>query len=213
MRTPSAQPGAARRVLLVDHEDSFVHTLANFLRQTGASVETLRPEPARRMLQEEAPDLVVLSPGPGRPEDFGTAETIALVLAKDVPAVRRLLRPAGRGRVLRRPSRPARRARSTASPPRSRCRAAHSSQGLPARFRVGRYHSLYARRASLPDDLLAVTAETDDGVVMALEHRAKPIAAVQFHPESILSLDEGIGMRLIDNMVTVLIGNRGPAGG
>ena len=86
-------------------------------------------------------------------------------------------------------------------------------QGLPGRFRVGRYHSLHARRVSLPDDLLRVTAETDDGVVMALEHRAKPIAAVQFHPESILSLDEGIGMRLIDNMVIALTGNRGPAAG
>ena len=78
-------------------------------------------------------------------------------------------------------------------------------RGLPGRFRVGRYHSLYARRVSLPDDLLKVTAETDDGIVMALEHRARPIAAVQFHPESILSLDDNIGMRLIDNMMVMLI--------
>ena len=107
---PSARPGPARRVLLVDHEDSFVHTLANYLRQTGAQVETLRPEPARQALREGAPDLVVLSPGPGRPEDFGTAETIALVLAKDVPLFGVCLGPAGRGRVFRRPARPARRA-------------------------------------------------------------------------------------------------------
>ena len=212
VRTPSAQPGAARRVLLVDHEDSFVHTLANYLRQTGASVETLRPEPARRMLQEEAPDLVVLSPGPGRPEDFGTAETIALVLAKDVPlfgvclglqAVAEYF--GGRLDQLDEPVH--------GKPSEVTVQGSALFQGLPGRFRVGRYHSLYARRASLPDDLLAVTAETDDGVVMALEHRAKPIAAVQFHPESILSLDEGIGMRLIDNMVTVLAGNRGPTAG
>ena len=211
-RAPSAQPGAARRVLLVDHEDSFVHTLANYLRQTGAEVETLRPEPARRMLQEAAPDLVVLSPGPGRPEDFGTAETIRLVLAKDVPlfgvclglqAVAEYF-----GGELGQLDEPVH-----GKPSEVTVQASALFQGLPQRFRVGRYHSLYARRVSLPDDLLAVTAETDDGVVMALEHRARPIAAVQFHPESILSLDEGIGMRLIDNMVTVLTGNRSRAAG
>ncbi len=211
-RAPSAQPGAARRVLLVDHEDSFVHTLANYLRQTGAEVETLRPAPARRMLQDEAPDLVVLSPGPGRPEDFGTAETIALVLAKDVPlfgvclglqAVAEYF-----GGELGQLDEPVH-----GKPSEVTVQASALFQGLPERFRVGRYHSLYARRVSLPDDLLAVTAETDDGVVMALEHRARAIAAVQFHPESILSLDEGIGMRLIDNMVTVLTGNRGRAAG
>ena len=209
---PSARPGTARRVLLVDHEDSFVHTLANYLRQTGAQVETLRPEPARQALREGAPDLVVLSPGPGRPKDFGTAETIALVLAKDVPlfgvclglqAVAEYF--GGRLDQLDEPVH--------GKPSEVTVQGSALFQGLPGRFRVGRYHSLHARRVSLPDDLLRVTAETDDGVVMALEHRAKPIAAVQFHPESILSLDEGIGMRLIDNMVTALTGNRGPAAG
>ena len=212
VRTPSAQLGAAKRVLLVDHEDSFVHTLANYLRQTGAQVETLRPEPAREMLRDGAPDLVVLSPGPGRPEDFGTAETIELALAKDVPlfgvclglqAVAEYF-----GGELGQLDEPVH-----GKPSDVTVKNSALFHGLPARFRVGRYHSLYAARVSLPDDLLKVTAETDDGVIMALEHREMPIAAVQFHPESILSLDDNIGMRLIHNMMTALTGNRGPAAG
>ncbi len=204
VRATPARPGAARRVLLVDHEDSFVHTLANYLRQTGAEVETLRPRPARKALQSQTPDLVVLSPGPGRPEDFGTAETIQRVLEKDVPlfgvclglqAVAEYF--GGRLDQLDEPVH--------GKPSEVTVLGGALFRGLPGRFRVGRYHSLYARRVSLPDDLLKVTAETDDGVVMALEHRARPIAAVQFHPESILSLDDNIGIRLIDNMMVMLI--------
>ena len=209
-RAPSARLGTARRVLLVDHEDSFVHTLANYLRQTGAVVETLRPEPARRMLQEDTPDLVVLSPGPGRPEDFGTAETIALVLEKALPLFGVCLGLQGIaeyfGGRLDQLAEPVH-----GKPSEVTVLGGAIFRGLPARFRVGRYHSLHAARASLPDDLLAVTAETDDGVVMALEHRERPIAAVQFHPESILSLDDSIGMRLIDNMMATL--GAGASGG
>ena len=208
---PPARPGADVRVLLVDHEDSFVHTLANYLRQTGAEVETLRPHLARRMLGHDTPDLVVLSPGPGRPEDFGTAETIALVLAKEVPlfgvclglqAVAEYF--GGRLDQLAEPVH--------GKPSEVTVRGGALFRGLPGRFRVGRYHSLYAARAALPDDLLTVTAETDDGVVMALEHRERPIAAVQFHPESILSLDDNIGMRLIDNMMATLTADTPRAG-
>ena len=214
VRAPSARPGRTCRVLLVDHEDSFVHTLANYLRQTGAEVETLRPPLARRMLREETPDLVVLSPGPGRPEDFGTAETIALALAKELPlfgvclglqAVAEYF-----GGSLDQLAEPVH-----GKPSEVTVLGGALFRGLPRCFRVGRYHSLHARRASLPGDLLSVTAETDDGVVMALEHRARPIAAVQFHPESILSLDDGIGMRLIENMMAALTdgGGSGPAAG
>ena len=212
VRVCAARPGEARRVLLVDHEDSFVHTLANYLRQTGAEVETLRPPLARRMLREETPDLVVLSPGPGRPEDFGTAETIALALAKELPlfgvclglqAVAEYF-----GGSLDQLAEPVH-----GKPSEVTVLGGALFRGLPGCFRVGRYHSLHARRASLPGDLLSVTAETDDGVVMALEHRARPIAAVQFHPESILSLDDGIGMRLIENMMAALTDDGGPAAG
>ena len=212
VHAPSARPARTCRVLLVDHEDSFVHTLANYLRQTGAEVETLRPPLARRMLREETPDLVVLSPGPGRPEDFGTAETIALALAKELPlfgvclglqAVAEYF-----GGSLDQLAEPVH-----GKPSEVTVLGGALFRGLPGCFRVGRYHSLHARRASLPGDLLSVTAETDDGVVMALEHRARPIAAVQFHPESILSLDDGIGMRLIENMMAALTDGGGPAAG
>jgi len=69
-------------------------------------------------------------------------------------------------------------------------------RGLPDRFTVGRYHSLHARRATLPS-VLSVAAETDDGVIMAIEHRSLPIAAVQFHPESVMTSAGQIGLPII----------------
>ncbi|HTT81442.1 MAG TPA: anthranilate synthase component I, partial [Stellaceae bacterium] len=89
-RPAAARPAAAargRQVLLVDHEDSFVHTLAGYLRATGAEVATLRHDFARAELAAggRRPDLVVLSPGPGRPDDFALRETLDLVLARHIP--------------------------------------------------------------------------------------------------------------------------------
>ena len=82
---PSARPGMGRRILLVDHEDSFVHTLGNYFRQTGADVTTLRAEAARSVLAEMRPDLLVLSPGPGRPADFDVSATLGLAVNLGVP--------------------------------------------------------------------------------------------------------------------------------
>jgi anthranilate synthase len=75
--------------------------------------------------------------------------------------------------------------------------------GLPKEFRAGRYHSLYAVRQSLPGDC-RITAESEDGVVMAIEHERLPLIAVQFHPESIMTLDDDVGLRLVDNAVAIL---------
>ena len=71
---------------------------------------------------------------------------------------------------------------------------------LPSPFGVGRYHSLYAKRASLPA-CLEITAESEDGVIMGIRHRGLPIEAVQFHPESMLTLEHDCGLRLIENMI------------
>jgi anthranilate synthase len=76
-------------------------------------------------------------------------------------------------------------------------------EGLPTEFTAGRYHSLYAIRGRLPA-ALQVTAETEDGVVMAIEHATLPLAAVQFHPESIMTLGEDVGLRLLANVMSLL---------
>jgi len=73
-------------------------------------------------------------------------------------------------------------------------------EGMPEMFRVGRYHSLYAIREKLPS-CLEITAETEDGVIMGVRHRTLPIEAVQFHPESILTLEGGSGLQLMQNVV------------
>ena len=74
-------------------------------------------------------------------------------------------------------------------------------EGLPEQFKVGRYHSLFARKETFPA-CLEVTAESEDGVIMGVRHRELPIEAVQFHPESILTLDGDCGLRLIENVVS-----------
>ncbi len=195
--------GLGRRVLLVDHEDSFVHTLANYLRTTGAEVVTMRPGVARDALEAGArPDLVVLSPGPGRPADFAMAETLDLLVGLRLPIFGVCLGLQGIveyfGGALDLLATPY---HGKAS--RIRVTGGRLLRGLPAEFVVGRYHSLHARRDELPP-CLSVTAETLDGVIMAIEHKTLPIAAVQFHPESVMTLPAEIGMPIIETVVAEL---------
>ena len=193
------RPGDGRRVIMVDHEDSFVHTLAGYFRRTGAEVITYRSGFPRRRIAEERPDLVLLSPGPGRPEDFGVGETIDAALAAGIPLFGVCLGLQGivefyGGRLSVLP------APMHGKPSMVNVRGGRLFEGLPARFEGGRYHSLYAERDSFPD-ALAITAESDEGIVMAVEHPELPVAAVQFHPESILSLDEDAGMSVVMNVM------------
>ena len=196
------RPGAGRRVLLVDHQDSFVHTLANYLRQTGAEVVTLRSGFPESALDDLAPHLVVLSPGPGAPRDFDLSKTLDMLLRRGLPAFGVCLGLQGMVEhfggelgVLDYPM------HGKAS--RIRVIGGRIFDGFPATFTAGRYHSLFAIRAALPP-ALSVTAESEDGVVMAVEHVSLPLAAVQFHPESIMSLDDDIGLRLLRNVVATL---------
>jgi anthranilate synthase len=201
-RAETPQPGLGKRVLLVDHQDSFVHTLANYLRQTGAEVVTLRAGFAARVFDEVRPHLVVLSPGPGTPRDFDVAGTIGEVVRRGLPAFGVCLGLQGMveyfGGTLGILDYPM---HGKAS--RVHVLGGTLFAGLPKEFVAGRYHSLFARRDTLPADLTP-TAESDDGVVMAIEHTTLPLAAVQFHPESIMSLDDDVGLRLLRNVVSRL---------
>lgn len=199
--------GEGLSILLVDHEDSFVHTLADYFRRTGATVTTLRTPVAEAAFDRLAPDLVVLSPGPGRPSDFDCAATIARARARNIPLFGvclglQAITEAFGGSLgqLELPM------HGKASEVNVRVPGVLFA-GLPERFPVGRYHSLFAERAVLPADLV-VTAETDDGVVMAIEHAREPIGAVQFHPESIMTLGGDVGMAIIRNAVARLAGGR-----
>ena len=197
------QSGKGRKVLLVDHEDSFVHTLAGYVRQTGAECVTLRHDFARAELANgAAPDLVLLSPGPGRPDDFAMRETIELILKRGIPTFGVCLGLQGIVEyfggaldVLDMPMH--------GKPSVIRAAGNRLFGGLPDAFTVGRYHSLYARKSALPPEL-SVAAETADGVIMAIEHKSLPIAAVQFHPESVMTSPAAIGMPIIHAVLTTL---------
>ena len=198
--------GESRKVLLVDHQDSFVHTLANYLRQTGAEVVTLRAGFPEAAFEEVSPDLVVLSPGPGSPKDFDVSGTIAKALSRNLAVFGVCLglqgmveHFGGKLGVLGYPVH--------GKPSRIDVLGGTLFEGLPTSFRAGRYHSLYAIAEALPD-VLTVTAKSEDGVIMAVEHRTLPLAAVQFHPESILTLDGDVGLGLLRNVVKRLRGAR-----
>ena len=151
------------------------------------------------MNQASLRSLVVLSPGPGRPDDFGLNATIAATLEAKLPIFGVCLGLQGIveyfGGELDILPKPMHGKASTV-----RVLGGKLLDGHPREFGAGRYHSLIAKRDTLPE-ALTLTAETPQGVVMGIEHAALAVAAVQFHPESILSLEEEIGHRLVDNVM------------
>jgi flavin-dependent thymidylate synthase len=197
------------RVLLVDHQDSFVHTLGDYFRQQGAQVTTLRFGFSPGLLDSCAPDLVVMSPGPGRPGDFGCAALLDEVYARHLPVfgvclgLQAMVEHAG-GALSLLPE-PAH-----GKPGLVRVRrdgeAGRGSllYGLPAEFTAGRYHSLYAPPGEVRGGF-AVTASlrSPEGadVVMAIEDAEAGRWAVQFHPESILTASGRSGHQIIANVL------------
>jgi len=190
-------------VLFVDHQDSFVHTLANYVRQAGAVVTTLRNGFDESVLDTLQPSLILLSPGPGSPRDFGLSKTIALALRRRIPLCGVCLGMQGLVEyyggelgVLPYPMH-GKPSTVTVHEPRGRL-----FDGLPDSFQVGRYHSLFSIVGKHPAEL-RITATTADGVVMGIEHATLPIAAVQFHPESIMT-NTDVGLHMLSNAINKL---------
>ena len=203
---PEKPPVAARdtegvgvRLLLVDNDDCFIQTLANYVRQTGADVVTYRAGFPLEMIRQIAPAVILISPGPGRPADFGVPDLVKNAVRLGVPVFGVCLGLqgvveafGGELGVLDYPMH--------GKPSWITHRGKGVFEGLPERFQVGRYHSLFARRETFPA-CLEVTAESEDGVIMGVRHKELPIEAVQFHPESILTLEGDCGLKMIENVV------------
>jgi len=185
-------------IFVVDNYDSFTWNLVQALGALDPEVVVARNDrfdPAEALSRR--PRAVVISPGPGRPERAG--QSISLIGAAAEARVPLLgvclghqaIASAFGGSVVRAPE-----------PRHGKSSAVHHDgsalfAGLPSPFEAGRYHSLVVEEAALPPEL-TVTARTEDGVVMALSHRERPVYGVQFHPESVLT---PLGERLLANFV------------
>ena len=185
-------------VLVIDNYDSFVYNLVQYLGELGADPLVYRHDEATLdQLVELEPAAVLISPGPGRPEDAGVSnEAIRHFGERDVPVLgvclgHQCIGQLYGGRVVR--------AGQVMHGKTSMI--SHSGDGLfaglPDPFEATRYHSLVVDRASVPD-CLEITAETEDGIIMGLRHRDLPVVGVQFHPESILTAG---GHKLLENFL------------
>ena len=180
-------------ILLVDNYDSFTYNLAHLFGALGAEVVVRRnDEPG---LEELEPDRLVISPGPGRPPP----RVVEIVRRSRVPTLgvclgHQAIGAAFGGPVVRAPE-----------PVHGKASLIYHEgrgilTGLPSPFEAGRYHSLIVDRGALPSELI-VTAETEDGLMMAVEHRSLPRFGVQFHPESILT---PYGPQIVENFLGLI---------
>jgi anthranilate synthase/aminodeoxychorismate synthase-like glutamine amidotransferase len=188
----------AALILLLDNQDSFVHNLARYFRRLGLATLVVRSDQIDlRGCQKLAPDGIVISPGPKRPEDAGCSLDVIRRFDPNIPILgvclgHQAIGVAFGGNVIQ-----CEPVHGMAS------QIAHNGRGVfvncPATLTVGRYHSLAIDKANVPEDLL-VTATSEDGLIMGVQHRTRPVFGVQFHPESILSPQ---GDRIVQNFANL----------
>jgi anthranilate synthase/aminodeoxychorismate synthase-like glutamine amidotransferase len=178
---------SSRRVVVLDNYDSFVYNLVQYLGELGADPIVHRnDELTVDQILDLSPDAVLLSPGPGRPEDAGIlCDLIGPVAERGIPVFgvclgHQAIGHVFGGHVIRAPELMHGKTSAITH------RGTGVFSGLPSPLTATRYHSLVVDRATLPE-CLAITAETADGMIMGLKHRELPVEGVQFHPESILT--------------------------
>ena len=188
---------AASRVVVVDNYDSFTYNLVQYLGELGAEPIVHRHDAISvQEIEALGPDAILISPGPGRPENAGISNAVIEQLGPRIPVFgvclgHQCIGEVFGGRIERAP------AVMHGKTSLVRHIGVGVMAGLANPFEATRYHSLIVDRASLPD-VLEVTAETEDGIIMGLRHRQFPIEGVQFHPESILT---SVGKELLANFL------------
>ena len=187
----------AARILVLDNYDSFVFNLVQYLGELGAEPVVHRSDALTiEQIEELSPDGVLISPGPGRPEDAGLSNAVITTFAGRVPVFgvclgHQCIGQVYGGDVVRAPELMHGKTSLISHEGRG------VFAGLPDPFEATRYHSLVVERDSVPD-VLEITAQTQDGLVMGLRHREFDVEGVQFHPESILTAG---GHRLVGNFL------------
>lgn len=185
------------KVLLIDNYDSFTYNLAQIFGELGADVVVKRnDEVALADIQTLRPARICISPGPGRPRDAGISCDVIRDFGAQIPLLgvclgHQCIGEVFGGEIVRAPK--LMHGKTSA--------ISHKGTGvfenLPKPFEATRYHSLVVKRETLPQSL-TITAESDDGEIMGLQHRGLPIHGVQFHPESILTEE---GRKLLANFL------------
>ena len=186
-------------ILVIDNYDSFVHNLARHFHQLKYETEVIRNDKIKpRDIEKMAPEAIVLSPGPCTPDEAGCSLEIVRNFRESIPMLgiclghQTLVKALG-GQIVM--------ANEPVHGRQSRVTHAGSAmfRGIANEFSAGRYHSLVAQISKLPDELI-VSARSDDGTIMAVEHQNYPLVGLQFHPESILT---DCGYRLLYNFLTI----------
>jgi anthranilate synthase component II len=189
----------APRVLLIDNYDSFVYNLVQELGELGAEPVVFRNDAIDvDGIRQQAPDALVISPGPGRPEDAGISMAVIEQLAGEIPVLgvclgHQCIGQVFGGEIVLAPSIMHGKTSSVSHDGRG------VFEGLDDPFVATRYHSLVVDPATVPS-VLEVTATAPEGVIMGLRHKELPVEGVQFHPESVLTTS---GPQLLQNFLTL----------
>ena len=191
-------PAMTQKLVMVDNYDSFTYNLVQYLAELGADVHVFRNDKVEvGQIEDMNPDGVVVSPGPCDPDRAGISLEVIKRLAGRIPLLGVCLGHQCIGQAFGGKIGPAQSLmHGKTSPIRHDGKGVFS--GLPQQFAATRYHSLVIERDSLPE-CLEVSAWTDDGEVMGVRHRELAVEGVQFHPESILTVE---GKKLLDNFLS-----------
>jgi len=184
-------------ILIIDNYDSFTYNLVHLVARHTDEYKVVRNDAIEvDEVRQMNPDMILISPGPGRPEDAGISEQVIRELGAEIPILGVCLGHQAIGQVFG--------AKVTYAPSLMHGKTSiihHDGKGVyqnvPQDFIATRYHSLVVEEASLPDTL-EITSRTPDGVIMGVRHKHFPIEGIQFHPESILTVE---GPKLIENWI------------
>jgi len=186
-------------ILLLDNYDSFTYNLAQYLGELGCEVEVHRNDRISvEQIARRKPERIVISPGPCTPQEAGISVEMIQKLAGKIPILgvclgHQAIGAAFGGKIIRAPK------LFHGKTSQIRHDGSGVFRGLPNPFTATRYHSLIVERKSLPADL-QVTAETDDDIIMGMQHKQYPLMGVQFHPESVLT---DSGKQLLKNFLSL----------